>query len=326
LTPKGFKACERIVSLGRTGKNDSEPAAGARPVKRRVRSPRTAPPEREQGRGTGRPLAPVASAIKPEPTDDSPPAPACPMEDRRRPGAPVPCGSPEAVFSPDLVVLHNPHSVEAEQFRKLRSSIMFPSQNVMPRLILVTSTESGEGKTFVAANLAATIAMNLNHHVLLVDGDMRLPSLHRMFGLQPEPGLSDHLTARQELSALIQRVPHPRLSVVTAGALPVNPAELLTSSRMIRFLDEVKNRYMDRFVVLDSPPITVASEMKILSGLVDGIVLVLKEGGPKREIVQDVMLQLDKRKILGLVGNFASKRNSGSYYYNKDYQRYHRQG
>jgi capsular exopolysaccharide synthesis family protein len=229
-----------------------------------------------------------------------------------------------AVFSPDLVVLHKPHSSVAEQFRKLRASITFPGGGPMPRLVLVTSTEPGEGKSFVAANLAATMAMNLNNHVLLVDGDLRMPALHRLFGLRPEPGLSDHLAARLDLAAVIQRVALPRLSVVTAGTIPINPAELLNSAGMVRFLDEVKNRYVDRFVVIDSPPPAVASELKILSGLVDGVVLVVKEGGPGRENVEEVVRQIGKKKILGIVGNFASRRGSGSYYDHKQYQRYRR--
>lgn len=328
LTPEGIKACDRFMSLG-----EASPAVPAGENGPRIPAPRVHKGEGSaidrRSREAGASRLPMASGARDRKT--GPPAgfpagrsmPSAPEPRQAVDAAPnAPGDTPHSAISPDLVVLHNPHGVEAEQFRKLRSAIMFPGTTAMPRLVLVTSTEPEEGKSFVAANLAATIAMNLNHHVLLVDCDLRRPSLHALFGLRPEPGLSDHLAALRDLAAVIQRVALPRLSVVPAGLTPLNPAELLTSDRMARFLDEVKNRYQDRFVILDSPPPTVASELKILSSLVDGIVLVLKEGGPGREKVQDVVRQLDKKKILGMVGNFASKRSSDAYYYDKKYRYY----
>jgi capsular exopolysaccharide synthesis family protein len=224
--------------------------------------------------------------------------------------------------STDLVVIHKPYAFEAEQFRKLRSAIMFRSEAPVPRLILVTSAAPGEGKSFVAANLAATIAMNLNRHVLLVDSDLRRPAIHRLFNISAEPGLSDHLAERHDLTYMIQRVCLPRMSVVAAGASPPNPVELLTSDRMIRFLDEVKGRYEDRLVVLDSPPAMIAAELNVLAGFSDGIILVVKEGGPKREDVMAVVSQLDPEKMLGIVGNFTNKRTSHYHYNSKYYKNY----
>jgi exopolysaccharide/PEP-CTERM locus tyrosine autokinase len=328
LTPEGIKACDRFMSLGNASKAVSADGNGHRIPASRVHNG-DGPALDKRSRDAGASPLPIASGARDRHSDPAAgfpagrsipaaPEPRCPVN--AAPNAPD--DPPNSGISPDLVVLHKPYGVEAEQFRKLRSAIMFPGTTAMPRLVLVTSTEPGEGKSFVAANLAATIAMNLNHHVLLVDCDLRRPSLHALFNLRPDPGLSDHLAARRDLAAVIQRVAQPRLSVVSAGRTPLNPAELLTSDRMARFLDEVKNRYQDRFVILDSPPPAVASELKILSGLVDGIVLVLKEAGPGREKVQDVVRQLDKQKILGMVGNFASKRGSDADYYDKQYRYY----
>jgi capsular exopolysaccharide synthesis family protein len=167
--------------------------------------------------------------------------------------------------------------------------------------------------------------MNLDHHILLVDCDLRRPSAHRLFGIDQHPGLSDHLSNQLDLAPLIQKTVLPRLSMVTAGKSPFNPTELLTSERMVRFLDEVKNRYKDRVVVLDSPPAMVAAELSVLAGFAEGIVLVVKEGGPKREHVMEVIQQLDKKKILGIVGNFASMQTSGYYYKSKRYKKYYQQ-
>jgi exopolysaccharide/PEP-CTERM locus tyrosine autokinase len=222
----------------------------------------------------------------------------------------------------DLVVLRQPYSPEAEMFKALRSTILFPGSGKAPRVILVTSTQPEEGKTFVAANLAASIALHLDRHVLLVDCDLRKPSLHRLFGLRDAPGLSEHLEGNMGLASLLQKTTLPRLSLLSAGKSPFNPAEMLTSEKMFSFLEEVKNRYEDRLIVMDSPPLMAAAESNVLGRFAEGILLVVREGGPKRDDVLEAVQKIDKRKILGLVGNFTSKRKSGYYYNSKKYHRY----
>ena len=99
----------------------------------------------------------------------------------------------DAAIDRNLVALTDPHSPEAEQFKILRTNILFPLAGSSPRSILVTSAAPGEGKTFAAANLAISIALNINRHVLLIDADMRKPQLHKRFGFGSMPGLSDYL-------------------------------------------------------------------------------------------------------------------------------------
>lgn len=230
-------------------------------------------------------------------------------------------GEGEGVVT-DLVVLRQPYSPEAEMFKALRSTILFPGSGKAPRVILVTSTQPEEGKSFVAANLAASIALHLDRHVLLVDCDLRKPSLHRLFGLRDAPGLSEHLEGNMGLASLLQKTTLPRLSLLSAGKSPFNPAELLTSEKMFSFLEEVKNRYEDRLIVMDSPPLMAAAESNVLGRFAEGILLVVREGGPKRDDVLEAVQKIDKRKILGLVGNFTSKRSSGYYYNSKKYTGY----
>ena len=137
-------------------------------------------------------------------------------------------------IDPNLVAITAPHSFEAEQFRLLRTNIMFPPNGTeTPRSILVSSIQPGDGKSFVAANLAATIAQNIDRHVLLVDCDLRKPAINRIFGISDEsPGLSNYLLEGTPLSHVLMPTVLPRLSILPGGAPPPNPSELLSSNRM----------------------------------------------------------------------------------------------
>lgn len=239
-----------------------------------------------------------------------------------RSSMPAPAGN---TVDPDLVVFHKPQSYEAEQFKILRSAILFPESGKIPRVVLVTSAEPGEGKSFVAANLAASMAMSLDRHVFLVDCDLRRPSIHRIFGQPLNPGLREHLTTDQDLSAVVQATTVPSLYLITAGECPDNPSEVLSSERMAGFLQETTARHPDRLIVMDSPPALVAAESLVLAGFAEGIVLVVKKNGPRREEVHELVRKLGRQKILGIVGNFEAKITSGYYYKKKKYGRYYRQ-
>jgi capsular exopolysaccharide synthesis family protein len=317
LTPKGLNACKRFRKMQAAKGGSPSPNKGVA---------NAAEPMLDSAKAAGTEATPPpenSSADQPLPRREAQ-RPVAIVRNQEAPEGPAePAIGSTAGIDHDLVILHKPYSVEAEQFRKLRSAIMFRKSASPPRLILVTSTAPGEGKSFVAANLAATIALNPDRHVLLVDSDLRDPSIHRLLGLSNRAGLSDHLDNQQDLASLIHPAVLPRMSVVSAGPRTPNPSELLTSETMFRFLDEVRDRYDDRLVVLDSPPATVAAELSVLAGFADGILLVIKEGGPKREEVLAVVEQLGKKKFLGIVGNFTSERSSGYYYRNKHYRRYY---
>jgi protein-tyrosine kinase len=230
---------------------------------------------------------------------------------------------PAGEVDPDLVVLRKSQSFESEQFKILRSTILFPESGPVPRVIMVTSTEPGEGKSFVAANLAASMAMSLDRHVFLVDCDLRRPSIHKLFRAKAQPGLSEHLAGFQDLSAVMQKTSQTGLYLLTAGKCPENPSEVLSSERMAGFLQETTTRYQDRMLIIDSAPAMLAAESSVLAGFADGIILVVKKNGPPREEVQELVRKLGRKKIIGIVGNFEAKLTSGYYYKMKKYGRYY---
>ncbi|MCK4988450.1 MAG: polysaccharide biosynthesis tyrosine autokinase [Desulfobacterales bacterium] len=216
----------------------------------------------------------------------------------------------------NLISLLQPQSFEAEQFKILRTNLLFPASGKKPRSIMVTSVAEGEGKSFVAANLAVSVATHVNWNVLLVDCDLRRPSVHRQFGFPEVPGLSDYLSNGMKLPSLLQRTAVEHLTILPAGRPPDNPSELLSSDRMAAFIDEVVARYNDRLIILDSPPPKLTAESAALARHVDGILLVIKHGSTPRDSAVELINKLGKDKILGaIVNNF----DAGSSRYQKKY-------
>lgn len=202
-----------------------------------------------------------------------------------------------------LVVITAPDSFEAESFKLLRAKILFARDRKRPRTIMVTSAMPGDGKTFVAANLAASIALGIDEYVLIVDCDMRRSNLHEMFGLSNRSGLHEYLKNEKALPELLIKTSINKLSILPAGSQPRNPSELLASGAMRSFLEEVRDRYDDRFIILDTPPSQVLAETNVISNFVDGIVFVIKENQTPREMAKKAVDALGKEKILGTVVN-----------------------
>ena len=217
----------------------------------------------------------------------------------------------------------------AESFRLLRSRILMPYEGrPTPRTIMVTSVLPREGKSFVSANLGISLAQGVDHYSLLVDCDLRLPTLAGLFGMSGNRGLADYLKHKTEISTLIRRTSMDKLSILASGVPPVNPAELLGSERMHELVCELSARYPDRFVVFDSPPLNVASESMVLAREVDGVVLVVRQGVSSRALIEQAISDIGKQKIIGVVfngykSNIVTSRlinQSSSYfadYYNK---------
>lgn len=222
-------------------------------------------------------------------------------------------GNPRPLFDEskidnNLVAYSSQHSFEAEQFRMLRTNILFPKNGKPARSILIASTTPSEGKSFVASNLAISIAQNVDKHVLLMDCDMRKPSIHALFGFGPINGLSDYLTRGQPLSSLIQNTFIERLSILPGGTPPTNPAELLSSGRMADLLKEVSQRYSDRFIIIDSPPVLLTAESKALANFAQGVLLVTRLGRTDKKMVLEVIRKVGREKIIGVVGNFVDRK------------------
>jgi len=226
----------------------------------------------------------------------------------------------------NLIVHLRPNSFEAEQFKILRTNLLFPSSGRSPRSIMVTSALPDEGKSFVSANLAASIAQSIQEYVLLMDCDIRVPCIHTQFGFGDVPGLSDHLANGASLPSLILGTPVNKLSILPGGKPPQNPSELLSSQQMSKLLQEVKYRYSDRYIVIDSPPPKLTAETAAMSRQVDGVLLVVECGTTPRKMVSDMIEIIGKEKILGVILNkldtqFASYSGLGKY---KKYGKYYR--
>ena len=234
--------------------------------------------------------------------------------------SPVPESFINNGFSPKLLVLSAPESLDAENFKILRSQILFPKNGERPRTIMVTSVFPAEGKTFLASNLAVSIALGINEHVLLIDCDLRKPNIHKMFGYSNSEGLHEYLTGRKELPDLLIRTGIEKLTLLTSGSLAPNPSELLSSSNMREFLKEVRDRYQDRFIIIDAPPSQVVAEANVLAKYVDGIILVVMAQKSPSEAIQRSIDNLGKSKILGIVFNgYSQSYKSYGKYYKKYY-------
>lgn len=222
-------------------------------------------------------------------------------------------GNGDSNLPEELVVLGRPGSVAAEQFRFLRSRITRPMQGEVPRTILITSSLQGEGKTFTACNLAVTIAQGLDEHVLLVDADLRNPRLHRIFDVQDgSRGLSSHLVRDEPLENVLQKTGINKLTLLPAGQEAENPAEILSSERMKQFITEVKERYPDRLIILDSAPVQLAPETVALANEVDGVFLLVFRGHTPREAIQSSLERFKEDNFKGVI--FNGYQGSSSYY------------
>ena len=234
----------------------------------------------------------------------------------------------EDLIDENMVTLLKPQSFEAEQFKILRTNLLFPSTGKSPRTIMVTSSMPDEGKSLVSANLAISIAQSIQEHVLLIDCDIRRPRIHTQFGFGDVPGLSEHLSRGIPIASLILKTIIDKLSILPGGKPPFNPSELVSSQRMSKLLQEVKYRYSDRFIIIDSPPPKLTAETSALSRQVDGVLLVIEYGRTSREMVSDLIDIIGKDKVIGIVLNkldirFASYYGLGKYRtYSKYYQKY----
>ncbi len=220
-----------------------------------------------------------------------------------------------------LVSLLDPKSLATEQFKRLRTQILRKMKKRMENAILVTSAVGGEGKTTTALNLAISIAQGMSESVLLVDTDLRKPGLHTHLGIEAKYGLVDYLREGTDLSSFLIRTAVPKLTLLPSGTPPGNPSELLGSERMSHLLQEVKARYANRFIIMDTSPINVFTDTSILAPQADGVLLVVKDGETPREYVLRAISQLEESNLLGICLNHITAPESlkDTYYY---YSRY----
>ncbi len=221
-------------------------------------------------------------------------------------------------YNPKLVVITQPGSIDAENFKNLRAQILFPKKEKRNRVIMVTSVFPGEGKTFVSANLAASIAQGINEYVLMVDCDLRKPDLHGMVNVENKTGLSDYLLDKAEMPSLLVKTGIEKLTLLPAGKAIKKPSEVLASNEMKNFLVEVRNRYDDRLIILDAAPLAVTSEANVLANYVDGVLFVVRSGRAPRDSIKKNIENLEKDKVIGVVFNGYEQQLKpyGDYYKN----------
>jgi capsular exopolysaccharide synthesis family protein len=215
----------------------------------------------------------------------------------------------------ELVTTVAPNSSPAEAFRVLRTNLIFSQAVRTLKTVVVTSCTPGEGKTTTAANLAITFAQQ-GLKVLLVDCDLRRARLHMLFDARRDPGLTHLVLGHNTVQEAVQPTGVEGLDLLTSGALPPNPQELLGGPRMQRALDELAGRY--DLVVLDTPPLLATADAAVLAARVDGVVMVVRAAVTERAAAREVTAQIRglDAHLLGVVLNDADDRLPayGGYY------------
>lgn len=210
-----------------------------------------------------------------------------------------------------------PKSITAESYRSLRTNIQYSSIDKQVKTLVVTSSNAGEGKSTVAGNLAYTFFQN-GKRVLIIDCDLRKPSLHRKFNVSNEEGLTDVLVGTSKLNNVMKKI-DDNLYLLTTGTLPPNPAEIIGSNTMENFLEQCKINF--DYIILDTPPVQAVADAQILSTKVDGTIIVVRAGVTKKEDVHDTVNTLKKvnANIIGTVLHAVdSSKNKYYYYYGEE--------
>ena len=213
-----------------------------------------------------------------------------------------------------LIAQTNPRSPIAEQYRTIRTNINFSLVDRELRSLLVTSAGPVEGKSTTAANLAIVYAQQ-GKRVLLVDADMRRPTIHYTFHLVNMSGLTTILTGKASLKKAVQESKVENLDILTCGPIPPNPAEMLSSQAMMNFFTKVHEQY--DLVIFDTPPVLAVTDAQVLADKCDGTVLVVSSGKTDMEeaVKTKELLAATKTKLLGVILNNKKMLNENYYHY-----------
>ncbi|MDW7646096.1 MAG: polysaccharide biosynthesis tyrosine autokinase [Desulfuromonadales bacterium] len=226
---------------------------------------------------------------------------------------------PLQIKSPFLPMAARNNDIVSEEYKKLRSLVRrLTKKESFLNTLLVTSTVGSEGKSITTLNLALALAQEYDHTVLLVDTDLRRPSIHRYLGLQPEVGLVNCLQEGLPVEKALIKTGLGKLVVLPAGSPVENHLELLASERMKKLIRELKSRYPERYVIFDTPPALPFADAQILGSEVDGVIYVIREGFAKTDQIREAMDSLKGTNLLGAVYNDSSVMPSAgrySYYY-----------
>ncbi len=205
---------------------------------------------------------------------------------------------------PHLIAISGHATPVSEEYKKLKATVMsMMKQETGKNMLLVTSSVGGEGKSLTAANLAISLSQEYDHSVLLIDADLRKPSLHWLFKVSPEIGLSDCIADGMDIASGLITLGNGNLSLLPSGKKSSSPVELYSSQKMQRALAALKDRFADWYIIIDTPPVLLFAETKMLSTLVDGVIFVVKEGRAPLQHVADALDALKGANVMGVVYN-----------------------
>lgn len=213
----------------------------------------------------------------------------------------------------DIITLTNPKSPQAEAYRTLRTNIQFSAVDNELKTLLVTSSEKGEGKSTTICNIAVAFAQ-VEKKILIIDCDLRCPTIHRYFNLSNTCGLSNYLTTRIEVESVIFSTKEG-VDILPSGIIPPNPAELLNSRKFKETVDQLKKRY--DMILLDSPPIGLVTDAGVIANKMDGTLFVVRSHKIDERLVIRSMNLLNKvgAKVIGTVLSAVPIDNKGYYQY-----------
>lgn len=195
----------------------------------------------------------------------------------------------------------------AERLKILRTQILNAMSEDGCNSLLVTSANPGEGKTLTAINLAISFSHQINGTVLLVDGDIKKPMIHKYFGFGEMPGLSDYLTGNAEIEDVLVNPGLARIVILPGGRPITNSAELIDSARMKSLFIEMKERYLNRYIIIDSSPVLTSADPLVFSNFVDRVLIVVEAEKTKRQDVKHVFEVLKNKSVIGTVLNKTIK-------------------
>ena len=220
-------------------------------------------------------------------------------------------------YSSYPIVALERESLASEQYKILREQIKQLRAESGIKSFSVSSPVKRDGKTTVAVNLAAALALDYEEKVLLIDGDLRAPAVHRYFDAPQSPGLADYLdsSSNVDLKSLVQEAFLPGLRILPAGKPSYLSSELLAKERMKQMMDEAQSEFPQHHIIIDSPPILSTPDPLVIARYVDGVLLVVRAGKTPRDYLTKALQSLNSNKVMGVVLNGADLSMSSKYYY-----------
>jgi len=220
------------------------------------------------------------------------------------------------VENPYLVMANDQNSLAAEQYRKLKSLVVkLTKMGDLGKALMVTSSIANEGKTITSINLAISLAEEFDHTVLLVEADVRKPSILNYLGIKADRGLTDCVIDGLDISDVLVKTGLGELTILPAGKRVDNPVELFSSNRMHQLMSEIMSRYSDRYVIVDTTPLLPFAEPHYMANIIGNVLLVVREGVTSPDKLKRSLEILKNNNLLGVVSNGVTRVSSMQGYY-----------